>query len=66
MYHKIIQNQDLVDLLLSTGVTEIIFDDKDDPFWGSGQYDEGTNELGKALMRIREKVRAKELHERGY
>lgn len=66
LYCKVIQNQDLVDLLLNTGVANIIFDDKEDPLWGSGQYNEGSNELGKALMRIRERVRQKELQEQGY
>ena len=66
LYQKIIQNQALVDLLLGTGTADIVFAEETDPFWGTGELGEGANELGRALMRIRERVRRKEREGGGY
>lgn len=55
LYHKFVQHPHLMDLLLRTGVAELIYEDIDD-FWGLGRGD-GANELGKALVRLRERMK---------
>ena len=57
LYAKFMQHPDLVHLLFETGVADIVFDDKQDDFWGVGPTGEGNNELGKALVRLRERLR---------
>lgn len=57
LYHKFVQHADLCDLLLDTGITELIYDEPTDPFWGTGEHEEGPNELGRALMRVRDRLR---------
>lgn len=54
---KFTQNADLKQLLLDTGDREIIEDSPVDSFWGCGADRKGRNELGKALMRLRDKLR---------
>ncbi|KAH9830119.1 uncharacterized protein C8Q71DRAFT_727638 [Rhodofomes roseus] len=55
---KFAQHLSLRDTLLSTSDNELIEDSPVDSFWGCGQDGLGKNELGKALMRLREKLRA--------
>lgn len=55
---KVKQHPDLRTLLLSTGDARIIYTDPADTYWGSGMQGEGNNELGKALVRVRERLRA--------
>ncbi|KAL5529926.1 hypothetical protein ACEPAF_6183 [Sanghuangporus sanghuang] len=57
LYCKIVQHQDLCEILLGTGNAELIYADPTDPFWGEGAHEEGANELGRALMRIRDRLR---------
>ena len=58
LYHKFMQHPTLLDLLFSTGAAELIYNDKHDDFWGVGPRGNGGNELGKALVRLRERLRA--------
>jgi ribA/ribD-fused uncharacterized protein len=53
LYHKYSQHPDLRAELIATAPAELILDSPVDPFWGIGKNDEGRNELGKALMRVR-------------
>ena len=57
LYLKFIQHSDLRNQLLSTGFSELVFHDASDPFWGDGPSEDGANELGKALMNVRERIR---------
>lgn len=57
LYNKFIQHPDLCSLLLSTGVAELIYGEVNDHFWGDGSVGQGLNELGKALMRVRDRMR---------
>ncbi|KAL5487586.1 hypothetical protein ACEPAI_5694 [Sanghuangporus weigelae] len=57
LYHKIVQHEDLCEILLGSGNAELIYADPTDPFWGEGAHDEGANELGRALIRIRDRLR---------
>jgi len=51
------QHPDLRSVLLHTGDARIVYEQPHDDFWGSG----GRNELGKALVRVRERLRAESL-----
>lgn len=57
LYYKIVQHEDLCDMLLGTGIAELIYADPTDLFWGEGEHEEGANELGRALMRVRDRLR---------
>lgn len=50
---KFEQHQDFRRNLLNTGFREILFNDKNDYFWGIGGLQTGYNHLGKILMEIR-------------
>ncbi|KAI0002454.1 hypothetical protein BJV74DRAFT_600172 [Russula compacta] len=54
---KFTQHDDLQEKLLETGNRELIEDSPDDGFWGRGSDGRGRNELGKALMRLRGRLR---------
>ncbi|KAH9932375.1 uncharacterized protein B0H18DRAFT_1137707 [Fomitopsis serialis] len=56
---KVSQHFSLRDMLLQTGTSELVEDSPVDSFWGCGQDGLGRNELGKALMRLRDKLRAR-------
>ncbi|KAI0300495.1 hypothetical protein B0F90DRAFT_1629754 [Multifurca ochricompacta] len=58
LYEKFTQHRDLQEKLLSTGNRELVEDSPDDIFWGIGRDGQGRNELGKALMRLRGRLRA--------
>lgn len=58
LYRKFRQHPDLLNLLLNTGVAELVYNEVRDDFWGVGQTGQGANELGKALVRVRERIRA--------
>jgi len=57
LFLKFIQHMELRNLLLNTGFSELIYHDAMDPFWGDGQSGDGENNLGKALMSVRERLR---------
>lgn len=57
LFHKFTQHESLKELLLSTGDSILIEDSPYDSFWGCGKHGDGRNELGKALMKLREKLR---------
>ncbi|KAI0317114.1 DUF1768-domain-containing protein [Amylostereum chailletii] len=53
---KFEQHPDLRASLVDTAGRELIEDSPDDVFWGIGKDGSGRNELGKALMRVRDKL----------
>lgn len=57
LYEKFVQHPNLCSLLLSTNAAELIYAEATDPFWGDGPVGQGLNELGKALMRVRDHLR---------
>ncbi|KAF8626119.1 hypothetical protein AX17_006614 [Amanita inopinata Kibby_2008] len=57
LWHKFTQHPDLKAELLSTGNGELIEDSDKDAFWGWGADRKGRNELGKALERLRARLR---------
>ncbi|KAH9942777.1 hypothetical protein B0H21DRAFT_696072 [Amylocystis lapponica] len=54
---KFVQHANLRRELLATGDAELVEDSAKDVFWGIGADGSGRNELGKALERLREKLR---------
>jgi ribA/ribD-fused uncharacterized protein len=58
LYLKFRQHPNLRDLLLNTGRADIIYAEPSDAFWGEGVAGQGTNQLGKALVGVRERLRA--------
>jgi len=56
---KFSQHRSLRHLLRNTGSRELIEDSPIDWFWGIGGDGRGRNELGKALMRLRERLQAR-------
>lgn len=56
LYQKFRQHEDLRLLLIGTGTAELIYADSNDGFWDTGPGGDGSNELGKALMRVRERL----------
>jgi predicted NAD-dependent protein-ADP-ribosyltransferase YbiA (DUF1768 family) len=57
LYLKFKQHPDLRSLLMNTGAADIIYSDANDPYWGEGPLSQGKNELGKGIMRVRERLR---------
>ncbi|KAI0090987.1 hypothetical protein BDY19DRAFT_886042 [Irpex rosettiformis] len=57
LFHKFTQHNDLREELLATGDAELVEDSDKDAFWGVGVDGKGRNELGKALERLRAKLR---------
>jgi len=60
LFHKFTQHENLKRELLATGDAELIENSDKDSFWGCGADGKGRNELGKALMRLRQQLRARE------
>ena len=56
LYLKFRQHSDLRVLLLNTFPADIVYVEPGDPFWGEGAG-AGLNELGKSLMRVRQRLR---------
>ncbi|KAH9830132.1 uncharacterized protein C8Q71DRAFT_787502 [Rhodofomes roseus] len=54
---KFFQHPRLRDMLLGTGNSMLIEDSPVDSFWGWGADSQGRNELGKALMQLRDRLR---------
>jgi len=59
---KFSQHRSLRHMLRNTGSRELVEDSPIDSFWGIGRDGKGRNELGKALMRLRERLQAQRGH----
>ena len=59
LYLKFRQHGELRTLLLNTYPAYLEYAESGDPFWGDGGGI-GMNELGKSLMRVRERLRSEE------
>jgi len=60
VYAKFSQNQDLGELLVSTGNAKIVEKSLNDDFWGDGGDGSGKNMLGIILMRVRERIKSEQ------
>jgi predicted NAD-dependent protein-ADP-ribosyltransferase YbiA (DUF1768 family) len=56
LYLKFRQHSNLCRLLLNTYPADLVYVASGEPFWGDGAGG-GLNELGKSLMRVRERLR---------
>jgi predicted NAD-dependent protein-ADP-ribosyltransferase YbiA (DUF1768 family) len=56
LYLKFRQHSDLRTLLFNTYPSKLVYVEPCDPFWGDGGG-AGANELGKSLVRVRERLR---------
>ena len=56
LYLEFNQHPSLQTFLLRTGLADIVYVD-DNAYWGDSPLGEGANELGKALVRLRERLR---------
>lgn len=65
LFHKFSQNRHLKEELLSTGDAELVEDSDKDSFWGIGVDRKGQNQLGKALVRLRTKLRDEQSNSAG-
>ncbi|KAG2743440.1 DUF1768-domain-containing protein, partial [Suillus brevipes Sb2] len=65
LWHKFSQNRHLKEELLSTGDAELVEDSDKDSFWGIGVDRKGQNQLGKALVRLRTKLRDEQSNSAG-
>ncbi len=57
VYAKFSQNEDIRNVLISTGKEELIEETTTDYYWGCGAENMGKNMLGIILMEVREKLR---------
>ncbi|KAJ7614087.1 hypothetical protein FB45DRAFT_937912 [Roridomyces roridus] len=57
LWQKFTQHPSLKQELLATGDAELVENSDKDSFWGIGANKQGQNELGKALERVRAKLR---------
>lgn len=57
VFEKFSQNDDIKEILLSTGDAIIIEHTRNDSYWGDGGDGSGKNMLGLILMQTREKLR---------
>lgn len=59
VFAKFKQNEEIQEVLLSTGDQEIVEDSTTygDSYWGCGRDGKGRNQLGKTLMKVREELR---------
>lgn len=48
-------------MLMETGLANLVYADDNDSFWGDGALGQGANELGKAMVRIRDRLRNQNL-----
>jgi predicted NAD-dependent protein-ADP-ribosyltransferase YbiA (DUF1768 family) len=60
LYLKFRQHDDLRTLLLNTHPAGLVYIESGDLFWGGDSAGGGMNELGKSLMRVRERLRREE------
>ncbi|MDD2402722.1 MAG: NADAR family protein [Clostridia bacterium] len=61
VWNKFSQNEDISEILLSTGDNKIVEKTSDDYYWGCGTKGSGKNMLGIILMETREKLRQNKL-----
>ena len=54
---KVVQHEDVKQVLLSTGSKKIVENSPVDDFWGCGKDGNGQNNMGKILMKIREELK---------
>lgn len=62
VYYKFKQNKDILKKLLDTGNAEIVEATVKENYWGCGPNNDGENNYGKILVKVREKLRKEQQH----
>ena len=57
LYLQFKQHPDLRSLLMNTGISLITYAEAGDSYWGEGPSGQGANELGRAMARVRDRLR---------
>ncbi len=57
IFEKVKQHEEVKNVLLATKNEEIVEENPNDDFWGSGKEGNGQNNTGKILMRIRDAIK---------
>ena len=60
VYYKFKQNKDILQKLLDTGDAKIIEATVKENYWGCGPNNDGQNNYGKILVKVREKLRTEQ------
>lgn len=60
VYYKFKQNKDILQKLLDTGNARIVEATVKENYWGSGPNNDGQNNYGKILIKVREKLRTEQ------
>ncbi len=60
VYYKFKQNKDILQKLLDTGNARIVEATVKENYWGCGPNNDGQNNYGKILIRVREKLRTEQ------
>lgn len=60
VYYKFKQNKDILQKLLNTGDAKIIEATVKENYWGCGPNNDGQNNYGKILVKVREKLRTEQ------
>ena len=60
VYYKFKQNKDILQKLLDTGNARIVEATVKESYWGCGPNNDGQNNYGKILIKVREKLRTEQ------
>ena len=60
VYYKFKQNKDILQKLLDTGNARIVEATVKENYWGCGPNNDGQNNYGKILVKVREKLRTEQ------
>lgn len=60
VYYKFKQNRDILQKFLDTGNARIVEATVKENYWGSGPNNDGQNNYGKILIKVREKLRTEQ------
>ena len=60
VYYKFKQNKDILQKLLDTGNARIVEATVKENYWGCGPNNDGQNNYGKILIKVREKLRTEQ------
>lgn len=60
VYYKFKQNRDILQKLLDTGNARIVEATVKENYWGCGPNNDGQNNYGKILIKVREKLRTEQ------
>lgn len=57
LYLKFTQHEQILRELVATSPAPLVWTSQHDPYWGAGPDGKGRNELGKLLVKVRDKLK---------